>query len=196
MKTIHSLCTIALLLLLTACGATPEPTVTPVDIGAIQTSAVATTIAGVTQTAAAYTPTPEATPTITETPTLAVTETPAITATPTVNICDEMVFVSDSTVPDESVMAPGQEFVKTWKVRNAGSCTWSTGYTIVYGGYSDRMSGQTTPLTTDVPPSTEAEISMALKAPSTPGRYVSAWRLVNNNGYTFGTPLIVIIIVQ
>ncbi len=197
MKTKIYVCTILFLLLLTSCsGNTVAPTTTPVDIGAVQTAAVEAMFVSLTQTVAAYTPTPEFTPTITLTPTLSFTETPAITSTPTENICDNLVFISDATYPDGAVVTVGQEFVKTWKVKNTGSCTWTTGYRIINANYGEKMGGLPTALTAEVLPNTEAEISITLKAPSKPGTYSGYWRLTNNNGYTFGTILTVVILVQ
>ena len=34
-------------------------------------------------------------------------------------------FVSDVTIPDGTVMAPGQSFTKTWKLKNIGTTSWS-----------------------------------------------------------------------
>lgn len=199
MKTKICIYTIIFLLLLTSCsGGTVEPTATPVNIDAIQTEAVATFVAGVTQTAAAFTPTPAPTETITATQP-APTETPTPTGvsggTPTEGSCDNLEFISDATVPDNTTMTAAQEFVKTWKVRNPGPCTWTTGYSIIFG-YGERLNGQTTALAAEVLPNTEAEISITLKAPATPGTYSSYWRLANNNGAAFGTFLTVVIIVQ
>lgn len=198
MKTKISIYSIVFLLLLTSCSpAAVEPTATPVNIAAIQTEAVATFSAEVTQIAAAFTATPVPTETLTPTPPApTVTPTPDISGgTPTEGSCDNLEFISDVTVPDNSIKAAGEEFIKTWKVKNPGPCTWTTGYSIIYG-YGERLNGQTTALAAEVLPNTEADISITLKAPSAPGTYSSYWRLANNNGSAFGTFLTVVIIVQ
>jgi hypothetical protein len=203
MKTKTCICTIFFLLLLTSCsGGAVAPTAIPVDIGAVQTAAAETIFAGMTQTAAASTATPELTVTPTFTPTFSITETPTSTATPngtpTESMCDQMVFVSDSTVPDNTEMSPGQEFVKTWRVQNTGSCTWKPNYTIIYG-WGDpqgKMGGQPTNINVEVLPGAEVEISINLKAPTGLGTYHGYWRLQNNNGYTFGKTLSVVIVVK
>lgn len=181
-------------LALAACGAGQpvEPSPTPVDIGAIQTRTVQTVVAEVTQTAAAIPPT------ATETaipPTATLSPTPeAPEATATLTICDASKFISDASVTDGTQIDPGKVFVKSWKVKNIGSCNWTRTYTIRYG-YGDRMSGQDTYLTAEVLPNQEAEISIELTAPTKPGTYRSYWRLFNNNGYSFGEYFSVIIIV-
>jgi hypothetical protein len=200
MKTKILICTIFFALLITACGGAPaQPTATPVDVDAIRTGVAATVLAEsagtATEIAAAITATPEFTATATITPTLGIIDTPTITMTPTETMCDDMIFVSDVTVPDNSAMSPGQEFVKTWKVKNIGACSWKTNYVIVYG-WGDQMEGQTTAITAEVLPNAEGEVSITLKAPTPLGTYKGYWRLANNNGFTFGTPLSVVIVVQ
>src|SRR5512143_3278895 len=40
--------------------------------------------------------------------------------------CDWAQFVADVTVPDGTSYAPGTTFTKTWRLKNIGSCTWTT----------------------------------------------------------------------
>ena len=50
-------------------------------------------------------------------------------------------FVSDVTVPDDTVVPAGSTFVKTWRIRNDGTCTWTPGsYALVFTG-GDALSG-------------------------------------------------------
>lgn len=202
----HFTLLLLLALLLAACGTGETPMPTP-DVGAIQTAAAQTVMADIlaTQNAAASltplaSPTAEATEPPAETPTVTVTLTVGVFATPgvlgTPGLCDDAVYVSDVTVPDGSVMTPGQEFLKTWKVRNTGDCTWGAGYTLIYGGYNDRMSGVPAALTTTVVPNQEVDVSVQFKAPTTPKEYLSAWRMANPNGYAFGQFFFVKIIVR
>jgi hypothetical protein len=191
---------LAAILLLTACslGSTPEPTSTPVNIGAIQTAAVETIVAAVTQTAAAFTETPEPTETLASpvlTPTAALTATPA--GTPTGIVCDNMAFIGDVTVPDLTEMTAGQEFTKTWSIKNTGSCTWSTAYSIVFAYGSDKIWAKPSAnLTAEVLPGQTAEISVTLKAPTKPGTYKAWYKMHNNNGYNFGEFFSVVIVVK
>jgi hypothetical protein len=54
------------------------------------------------------------------------TATP-IPPTPTTACVHAMRFVADVTIPDDSRIPPGVSFVKTWRIRNAGNCTWPAG---------------------------------------------------------------------
>jgi next-to-BRCA1 protein 1 len=102
----------------------------------------------------------------------------------------------DVNIPDNSEMTPGQEFVKTWKVKNDGSCAWGAGYGLIYAGYSDRMSGQPQPSSGVVAVGQELELSVQFKAPTKVGEYVSAWQMANDKGIPFGKPVYVKIVVK
>ncbi|MEN9564527.1 MAG: hypothetical protein RIR73_2771 [Chloroflexota bacterium] len=200
-------------ILLAACApATPvEPTP---DVNVIRTSAASTVVAEFTLTAAFFTPTPQPLPT--ETPTqqfLPATETPAaiFTLDPTQAaltpdaLCDDYSFdltTLDVTIPDGTPMTPGQEFTKTWKIKNTGICTWDTNYKAIFS-YSappnERMNAQPIPLAALVAPGQEVDVSVQFKAPSTAGEYTGYWQMVNAKGIPFGTKdfiLIVKIVVQ
>lgn len=209
----RTLAFLTLAMLLAACApATPvEPTP---DVSAIRTSAASTVVAEFTLTAAFFTPTTQPLPT--ETPTqqfLPATETPAaiFTLDPTQAaltpdaLCDDYSFdltTLDVTIPDGTPMTPGQEFTKTWKIKNTGICTWDTNYKAIFS-YSappnERMNAQPIPLAALVAPGQEVDVSVQFKAPSTAGEYTGYWQMVNAKGIPFGTKdfiLIVKIVVQ
>ena len=194
---------IALASLLSACGPTSpvEPTI---DVNAIHTFAAETVIAEFTQTARAVPPTLAATATeaatltpegVTQpTATIAPTNNP-FEVTPTEVLCDDAVWVSDVTVPDGTQMTPGQDFVKTWRIKNTGSCTWGTGYTLIYA-FGERMSGIGEPMTGAVAPGEEVEVSVRFKAPSNTGEFSSTWRMANASSVPFGQNVFVLIVVR
>lgn len=197
-------------MLLGACG-TPAATVPTPDVNAARTSAAQTVIAELTLTAADITmSTAEPTATVTEAPAATATVgTPIIIVTnasgvpveisPTPILCDSLTFnpaTVDVNIPDGSQMTPNQEFVKTWKVKNDGSCVWGAGYGLIYAGYSNRMSGQPQPLGSVVEIGQEIEVSVSFKAPDKVGEYVSAWQMANARGIPFGKAIFVKILVK
>ena len=193
----------ALASLLYACGPTVPVQSTP-DVNAIHTAAAETVIAEFTQTARAIPPTSEATvteaATLTSEPTTQPTETAIPTndpfvSTPTEITCDDSKHVADVTVQDGTEMTPGQDFVKTWKVRNTGSCTWGTDYSVIFA-YGEKMSGVSEPITSAVAPNEEIEISVRFKAPSNTGQYSSVWRMANAGNSPFGENVFVLIVVR
>jgi hypothetical protein len=192
-------------LLVTACGSSGTPSDEPTpDVAAIRTSAASTVVSQFTLTAAAFTPTPSE-PTETDAP--EATNTAAATATvpfaqvtdasgTVIALCDSLDFVADVNVPDDTNMSPGQDFVKTWRVKNTGSCPWGEGYELVYAGYANEMDGQAQALTQVVQPGQEVELSVQFTAPDEIGEYLSAWQMSNPRGVTFPEAIYVRIIVQ
>lgn len=189
--------------LLSACGPTVSTGPT-LDVSSIHTAAAETVMAEFTKTAQAIPPTSVATatesPTRTSVETLGPTETTVPTndpfkTTPTGITCDDAVWVSDVTVQDGTEMSPGQDFVKTWKVKNSGSCIWDTGYSVIFA-YGEKMSGIAEPLSSAVGPNEEIEISVRFKAPSETGQFSSTWRMANASNSPFGQNFYVLIVVR
>jgi len=183
-------------LTLSACGGADEaPTPTPVDPNLVAAQAIATFSMGLTQTALAnptFTPTFTPFPTNTTAPTLALgTNTAA--AAPT-SACDVSAFANWETVPDGTVMAPGQTFDKAWRLQNAGTCNWTATYKAVFTGTGNGpMGGVATALGKIVKPGETIDIVVKFIAPTAPGEYTSWWKLQNDKGEFFGTPFSVVI---
>jgi hypothetical protein len=202
MKTRFMIAALLGLLLLSACGGAPAAP-TP-DKALIQTSAAQTVIANFTLTASASTSTPLAALTDTApapletataaTPATLAAESPTllpggVTATP--GLCDHYTWdpaTLDVNIPDGTQMTPGQQFIKTWKVKNDGICTWGAGYRVVYAGYADQMSGVGQPINGVIGPGQEVEVTVQFKAPAKAGTYTSAWTLANASGIRFFGP--------
>ncbi len=95
----------------------------------------------------------------------------------------------DVTVPDNTVMAPGQVFTKTWRLTNIGTCTWNSAYQLIFD-HGDPMGVSTTyaqPLTsTTVAPGQTVDVTVSLTAPATTGTYTGYWRFRDPGGVVFG----------
>jgi hypothetical protein len=113
-------------------------------------------------------------------------------------------FISDLTIPDNTVIPAGQTFMKTWRLRNDGSCPWGPGQTVdslvLVGGHA-MGSTTTVPIDVRINPGQTGSVSVTLAAPTTAGKYRSEWKLRRTNGLAFGlgatgaTPFYVQIIV-
>ena len=193
-------------LALTACGGGNNTEATPtIDPILIQTEAVQTFSAILTQTAfAAPTNTPVPTQTAAPTfpplatntigaglPTFAATST---TSGSTANACYGLIFVSDVTVPDNTPVTPGQTFTKTWKVKNSGTCAWDAGFKFAFTS-GNAMNGTAYTLPTAVAAGAVVDISIAMTAPSTAGKVQSNWRMSTAGGQFFGNEVYVIVVV-
>jgi len=141
---------------------------------------VTQTVIALTQTAPTATPIP---PTVTPIP---ATNTPAPTATP-LSYCDWVMFVSDVSVPDGSSFVPGQPFTKIWRLKNRGTCAWTTDYMLVYTSGSAMGDTLAVKLPGYVAPGQTVDVAVTLTAPTPPGHYTGYWMLRNPSGVLFGT---------
>lgn len=125
-------------------------------------------------------------PVVTEEPEPVVTEEPD-PVLPEIETCtDRAQFVADVTVEDGADFAPDQAFTKTWRLRNSGSCTWTSSYDLVFD-HGDHMGGPATKaLAGLVEPGEMVDLSVNLVAPSAEGGYIGYWLLRNGDGMLFG----------
>lgn len=171
------------------------------DFNQVQTLAAATVQAQVgqflTQTAEAphaivITATPQS-----ATQTQAATALPTATGYPTATPipptataipipCNQAGWVTDVTIPDGSTFVVSSSFVKTWRVRNTGSCTWGSGYTIVFINGDSMGAAASVMLPTSVQPGQTVDISVPMVAPANTGSFTGNWMLRSPNGTTFG----------
>jgi hypothetical protein len=97
-------------------------------------------------------------------------------------------FVKDVSFPDGSPVIAGDAFRKVWRVRNAGTCTWTTGYALVFSS-GERMGGDAViPLKASVSAGSTVDLGADLVAPSARGTYRGYWLLRNDRGLLFGMP--------
>ena len=191
------------LIIITACEfLNPTATPDPASPDAVYTAVAQTVVAQMTQAANNTSPTPTLVTTIEEQPTAAPTITPLATyttlptwtplptntlvPTPTAIPCNLAQFVSDVTYADGSAVKPGKTFVKTWRLKNIGSCTWTTSYNLLFIS-GDKMNASTLiPLTKTVAPGQTIDVSVELTAPEKSGSYLGNWQLRASDGTTFG----------
>ncbi|MFZ5880060.1 MAG: NBR1-Ig-like domain-containing protein [Chloroflexota bacterium] len=185
--------------LLGACGSAPAAASPPTEDvrSAVNTAVAASVTAWVVPSA---TPTLTPSPTVTPTPSRTPTKNPA-TATSIWGrdyspyyTCADSAFVKDVTIPDGTVLAPGEVFVKTWRFRNTGSCTWNADYSLVFVKGSN-MGGTSVDLGQSVKVNKNADLSITLVAPYKEGTYTGYWKLQDEYGYTFGDLVYVQIVV-
>ena len=151
------------------------------DTAAIQTEAALTVQAEITASA----PSATATSTTAAFPTLpGVTTTVPAPPSPT-STCDIAQFVADVTFPDDTIVAPNANFTKTWRLKNVGTCSWTSSYAVMFAS-GESMSGPATQaLAANVNAGQTIDLSVNLKAPASNGTYTGNWRLRNANGAAF-----------
>jgi hypothetical protein len=133
------------------------------------------------------TPTPTQ-PVATDLPQPTSTSRPAPTQTPLPPLActDKATFIQDVTIPDNTRLLPGQSFVKTWRLRNAGTCTWTTDYAVVFASGHSLGGPLAIPLQRSVAPGSTTDLSVTLTAPAEFGAYESRWQLRNADVELFG----------
>ena len=68
---------------------------------------------------------------------------PAVAASDLTDECFDARYVADVTVPDNTQLDNGEAFVKTWRVRNAGTCDWPEDTVLAFsGGCPDGRAGK------------------------------------------------------
>ena len=198
-------------ILLSACNLqAANPTqISPDQINTIAAQTVEALTTQMAPPPATATNTPEpttATPAVTETPTLLI---PTLNLSPVATLgllptntllgfptsvgsstCNAVYFVSDDTIPDNTVIAPGATFVKKWTIKNNGSCTWTTLYTATMfdnAPADPAITGDGTfTLKGNVAPGGLLQIVVNLKAPKQEGTYVQTWKMQTGEGDMFG----------
>jgi hypothetical protein len=130
---------------------------------------------------------PTATPEPTQVPATAEPTATVIipTATPS-EPCLSMLFVDDVTIPDNTWIAPGETFTKTWRVRNDGSCTWDSGYKVEFNYGAQMEAPASVSLPEDVLPGDDVDITVELEAPADAGTYTGHYWLKSDTGIFFG----------
>ena len=123
---------------------------------------------------------------------ITVVPTPAPTAVvpvPKPSACvNAMSFQQDITITDGHQVNPGERFTKTWRVYNNGTCTWNSGYSLVYTS-GDLMSGNTYYFPQEVRPGQSYDISVPFISPYTEGTYKGYWQMRGSDGRNFGTTI-------
>lgn len=160
------------------------PSATPViptpTYDVVKTIAAQTASALLTQ-AASLTPTPQGTASSTPLP-------PGPSG-------DQAAFVADVTIPDGTVIAPGAAFVKTWRLQNIGTSTWTTSYSLAFNSGEQMGTITSVPLVQSVPPGQQIDVSVDLVAPNNAGTYQGYWKMKNASGQFFNDPVYVMIAV-
>lgn len=177
-----------LAIVISACNL-PSNAATPTQ-GAegVLTAAAQTVEANMTRSAILNPPTVPPTSTLgvsIPTSTLAVSTSVPPTSPPPTQTCDVAEFIDDVTIPDGTTLKPNEAFTKTWRLKNIGTCSWTSSYAVIFSS-GDSMNGPATQaLVGNVTPGQTVDISVNLTAPGSDGSYKGYWKLRNSAGVHF-----------
>jgi len=120
-------------------------------------------------------------------PTATPTRTPGgVTVTVPPSACDKAQFISDVSIPDGTVMLPGATFTKTWRLKNVGTCAWTTSYQLVFFSGEQMGAASSAAFPKNVAIGETVDISINMTAPSAAGSYRGFWMFKNASGALFG----------
>jgi Ig-like domain from next to BRCA1 gene len=92
----------------------------------------------------------------------------------------------DVTIPDDTVLQPGQSFTKIWRLRNVGTCTWTQAYRVELFSGDAMGAASSLPLAQEVLPGQGIDISVDMIAPRAAGMFQGNWKLRNQKNQWFG----------
>ncbi len=96
-------------------------------------------------------------------------------------------FIADVTVPDGTSFAPGAAFKKTWRIKNIGTCAWtSADVSLVFDSGEKMGAPASVALPIAVNPGQTVDISVDMTAPSISGHYFGYYKFKSVSGGLFG----------
>lgn len=180
-------------IMLAACRApTENKGAATLDLNALYTQVAGTLVAQGQQEAATTAPTSAPlVVTATSSPTSAfpsntATNSPVPPTNTPAAVCNQAAFIADITIPDGTLMSKGQNFTKTWRLKNSGTCSWTSSYTVVFISGTNLAAKNTYSLPKQVNPGDSVDISIPMQAPNTNGTYQSNWMIQPGSGPSFG----------
>jgi hypothetical protein len=108
------------------------------------------------------------------------------TATPNPTDCiNNLTFISDTTIPDNTSITYGAVIDKQWLVQNSGTCSWNGDYRLKHTGGAALGAPEEIALY-PARSGTQATLQITFTAPFTGGDYESAWQAFDPSGLAFG----------
>ena len=120
------------------------------------------------------------------------------TSIPTANPTDcvnDLTFISDVTIPDNTFVTYGSNVDKQWLVQNSGTCNWDSSYRLRHLGGAVLGAAEEVMLY-PARAGSQATIQILFTAPFTEGVYESAWQAYDPNENPFGQTIYIRITVQ
>ncbi len=106
---------------------------------------------------------------------------------------DDLDYVDDITIPDNTRLTAGQPFTKIWQVLNSGTCTWDGGYQWVYVAGEQFQASAAISFPAIVQPGETFDIGLDMVAPTSAGSYQGWWQLQNPAGTLVGSDVYLLV---
>ena len=124
------------------------------------------------------------------------TAIPSATVQPTLTgpCTNNLTFMDDITIPDDTVVFFGATIDKQWLVTNSGTCSWDATYRLKWIG-GETFGALEEQSLFPARSGTQATLRILFTAPTVEGIYESAWQAYGPDGSAFGDPVFMKIVV-
>jgi hypothetical protein len=137
------------------------------------------------------TETPQPTPTLNPTDQVAQatqmaqpTAAPVVPASPNTTVGNHAAWTFQ-TVADGTTFAPSEQFTLAFGLKNVGTTTWTTGYSLRWLAGTQIWGNTVINLPNEVKPGEKAEFYIHAVAPDKAGKYITRWYMVDNANHSF-----------
>lgn len=137
----------------------------------------------------------------TTTPIPAIFTSPPTTSTATITLTvpgsctNNLSFLDDITIEDNTPVLPNSIVDKQWLVENSGTCNWDSTYRLKWIG-GDPLGVEQEQVIFPARAGTQITIRILFAAPAAEGTYESAWQAYGPDGNAFGDPIFMKIVVS
>lgn len=114
---------------------------------------------------------------------------------PAPDCSNNLLYISDMSIPDGTQVKPGERLDKRWEVENSGTCNWDQSYRLKLVAGSE-MGVPAEQALYPARGGSKAVIRIVFTAPQEPGTYRSAWQAYDPGGNPFGDPFYIEVVVQ
>jgi hypothetical protein len=116
-------------------------------------------------------------------------------STPTLSCTNNLLFLQDLTIPDNSAVTPGSSLDKQWQVQNNGTCNWDSRYRLrLIDG--DALGARSDQALFPARSGSQIVLRITFTAPSSVGTYTSEWQAYDPQGFAFGDSFFIKIVVN
>jgi len=95
-------------------------------------------------------------------------------------------FVSDVTIKDRTILTANEDFQKTWRIKNSSDIPLQNCFLTYIGGEKLYKDTESVPVVGPIAVKEEFDVSVKLRAPIQPGRYISYYQMATQTGEKFG----------
>lgn len=123
------------------------------------------------------------------------TAVPVEGPSPTPACTNDLLFIQDVTIPDNTIVAAGSLLDKQWQLQNNGTCNWDSRYRLRFID-GDPLGAPAEQALYPARAGTQFSLRILFTAPATPGTYTSEWQAYDPQGAPFGVSFFIKIVVN